>query len=116
MTAARQASDALTRRLIDLARQGIRPRCGDYETSHYWTSEHEAERKQAAQWCTGCPMFLPCGQPAEANQERWGVWGGRDRTVRPGKAAAAVWLYLLLASSAGVQLVWMIPLAHRPAC
>ena len=41
------ASDRLTRRLVDLARQGIRPRCGDGETSHYWTSECEAERQLA---------------------------------------------------------------------
>jgi hypothetical protein len=30
----RIASDKLTRRLVDLARQGKRPRCGDGETSH----------------------------------------------------------------------------------
>jgi hypothetical protein len=88
-TAARQASDQLTRRLIDLARQGIRPRCGDAETSHMWTSEYEEERKQAAQWCVGCPVFLQCGQAAEAHDERWGVWAGRDFTRRPGRKRAA---------------------------
>jgi hypothetical protein len=89
MTAARQASDQLTRRLIDLARQGIRPRCGDYETSHMWTSECEAERKQAALWCAGCPVWAECRNAAETHDERWGVWGGRDRTVRPGRKKAA---------------------------
>jgi hypothetical protein len=88
-TAARVASDALTRRLIDLARQGIRPRCGDAETSYMWTSEHEAERKQAAQWCAGCPVWVECRNAAEKHDERWGVWAGRDFTRRPGEKLAA---------------------------
>ena len=74
MTAARQASDQLTRRLVDLARQGIRPRCGDYETSDYWTSEHKAERKQAAQWCTGCPRGLNAATPPR-NMTKGGASG-----------------------------------------
>jgi hypothetical protein len=84
-------------------------------TGGLWLSELGAERREACTLCAGCPVFEACAAAATARGERFGVWAGRDRTVRPGKAAAAVWLYLLLASSAGVQLVWMTPLAHRPA-
>jgi hypothetical protein len=35
------ASEALTRALISAAARGVRPRCGDYETS-YWLSEMHA--------------------------------------------------------------------------
>ena len=89
MTAARQASDALTRRLVDLARQGVRPRCGDAETSHMWTSEYEQDRRQAAHWYTGCPAWIGCRNAAEANQERWAVWASKDYNVRAGKKLAA---------------------------
>jgi hypothetical protein len=83
MTAARQASDQLTRALINIARQGIRPRCGDYEVSHYWLSECEQERKQAARWCAGCVVFTECGEVGQ--HQRFGVWGGIDRTVKSGR-------------------------------
>lgn len=80
----RQASDRLTRRLIDLALRGVRPRCGDAETSHYWTSEHEGERKQAALWCTGCEVLAECFAAAKANRETWSVYGGVDFSRTPG--------------------------------
>src|SRR5215217_7252517 len=111
----REASDRLTQALITMASQGLRPNSSDHESHWRWLSEYPQERAQAALMCGGCPVLTECGDAAEANGERFGTWGDRDRTVRPGKAAAAVWLYLLLASSAGVQLVWMTPLAHRPA-
>jgi hypothetical protein len=38
-TRAAEANDALTRALINAAAKGLRPRCGDYETSHLWLSE-----------------------------------------------------------------------------
>jgi hypothetical protein len=78
------ASDRLTRRLINLAQLGIRPRCSE-PTHGYWTSEHEPERRLAAVWCRGCPVLVECGEAAVANDERWGVWAGVDRSVRPGK-------------------------------
>jgi hypothetical protein len=82
---ARQASDALTRRLLELASQGQRVHCSDPETHHYWTSEHPAERALAALACRGCPATAECLEAAQANDERHGVWGSVDLTVRPGK-------------------------------
>ena len=70
--------DRLTRALIELANIRQRPRCGDAETHHLWTSEYQAEREQAAGLCAGCPVLQCC---ADAGQgEKFGVWGGHDRT------------------------------------
>lgn len=75
----------LTRSLIQAASRGLRPHCSQPETHSYWTSEHEGERAHAALWCTGCPVWVECGEAAEANDERHGVWAGVDRSVRPGR-------------------------------
>jgi Transcription factor WhiB len=83
----RIASGKLTSRLIDLARQGIRPQCGNAETSHYWTSEDEQERQLAAAWCDGCIVWAECREAAEANRERWAVWASKDYSIRPGKGS-----------------------------
>lgn len=70
------AGEQLTRALLDLAARGQRPRCGDPETHHLWTSEDQADRDHAAQLCDGCPILTAC---AEAGQdETFGVWGGTD--------------------------------------
>jgi hypothetical protein len=82
---ARLASDRLTIALLNSAVRGERPHCSDVETHHYWTSEHPAERALAALACRGCPVGRQCGEAAEANDERWGVWNGVDRSVRPGR-------------------------------
>jgi hypothetical protein len=81
------ASDALTTALINLVPRGIRPRCSDPETHYMWLSEDEAERKQAARWCAGCPVLAECDTAARANRERFGVWGGVDLACAPGRTA-----------------------------
>jgi hypothetical protein len=82
-----QANQALTRALVVAATQGQRAPCSDLAIRDHWTSERETERRQAARWCIEwqCPVLTECGQAAEANDERWGVWGAVDRSVRPGK-------------------------------
>jgi hypothetical protein len=89
MTTARAASDRLTRALITAASQGLRPHCSDPGAEWLLLSEHEAERVEAAGLCRGCPVITEWGDAAEANQERWGVWGGVDRSVRPGRKKSA---------------------------
>jgi hypothetical protein len=81
----REASERLTRALITLASRGQRPHCSQPEVHHYWTSEREKERELAVRWCAGCLVLEPCGEAAETQQERWGVWGGAGRTPRPYK-------------------------------
>jgi hypothetical protein len=83
---ARAANDALTRRLLDLASRGQRPRCGDYETSHLWLSEDAGERQLAALMCAGCAVWTECGEVGR--YQSFGVFGGRDTTIRPGRAKA----------------------------
>jgi hypothetical protein len=89
MTAARQASDQLTRRLLTIAARGQRTHCSDPSLSELWLSESEPERAEAARLCIGCPVIAECREAAIANDERWGVWGGHDRTVRPGRPKKA---------------------------
>ena len=45
----------------------------------------------AAQRCTGCVVLDPCAAVAVEEDHRWGVWGSRDFSRRPGvkKQAAA---------------------------
>jgi hypothetical protein len=83
-----EATDRLTAALVVLAAKGRRPRCGDPITRDMWMSDFEAERARAAQWCTGCPVLAECRAAAEANAERFAVWGGRDWT-RPRREQAA---------------------------
>jgi hypothetical protein len=71
---------SLTRALVNLAARGGRPRCSDPDTHRYWTSEAQAERDLAASWCTGCPVLDHCAATATTAGERFGVWGGIDRT------------------------------------
>lgn len=63
------AAEQLTRALVELATQGRRPRCGE-------PGGHEL-------WCTGCPVLVECGAAADEHDERFGVFGGTDRTPSP---------------------------------
>jgi hypothetical protein len=83
--AAAHANEALTRALVTIAAQGQRTNCSAPETHHYWTSDHPTERALAVLACRGCPVGRECGEAAEANDERHGVWNGIDRTVHPGR-------------------------------
>jgi hypothetical protein len=89
MTTARDASERLLRALLTIASQEQRTHCSDPGLSELWLSDHEGERAEAARLCIGCPVITECGAAAIANDERWGVWGGHDRTVRPGRPKKA---------------------------
>jgi Transcription factor WhiB len=84
MTAAR--TDQLTMALINAASQGLRPHCSDPTTHRLWLSEHESERQVAVMLCRHCPVLTVCRDTAEQRDERFGVWGGRDFSRRPGRA------------------------------
>jgi hypothetical protein len=77
----REAHDRLTRALITIAARGLRTHCSDVELHHLWLSESQQERAVAARLCSGCPVFTPCGEVGQ--YERFGVFGGVDRTPRP---------------------------------
>jgi hypothetical protein len=77
---AAEAGERLTRALITAAARGIRPRCGDYETSYLWLSELEHERQQAARLCADCVVIAECDEVGK--HQRFGTWAGIDRSRR----------------------------------
>jgi Transcription factor WhiB len=83
------ATMALTRALITMAQRNERPRCSDPVDHERWTSEDAADREIAAACCIGCPVISECREAAIANDERWGVWGAKDLSRRPGRKKAA---------------------------
>ncbi len=74
------AAERLTRRLVTLAAQGRRPRCGEAGSHGLWLSDDADDRAQAASWCTGCPVMDECAAAADEHGERFGVFRGTDRT------------------------------------
>jgi hypothetical protein len=56
-----------------------------------WFPRSLDERREACRRCRLCPIVRACGEAAEANQERHGVWGGKDFTKgdRPRRKGAA---------------------------
>lgn len=58
---------------------------------HPFTSDHPAERREAAIACvSACPALSACRRFAEAQGETWHVWAGEDRTsTTRGRNAAA---------------------------
>jgi hypothetical protein len=88
-TRGRAESDALTHALINLAARGLRTHCSDPGTSDLWLSDHPGERREAVKLCRGCPVLLECRTAADARDERWHVWGGRDYTRKPRAQQAA---------------------------
>ena len=79
MTAAEQLSLALA----ELATQGRRPRCGEPGGHEMWLSDDATDRAQAASWCAGCAVLTECGAAADEHDEKFGVFGGVDRTPAP---------------------------------
>jgi hypothetical protein len=84
-TRAARASGKLTVALLTIASQGLRTNCSEPETHHYWLSDFPTERALAVRACHGCPVLQPCLEAAQLNDERFGVWGGVDRS-RPARA------------------------------
>ena len=81
--AAAQASDRLTKALINIAAQGLRTHCAG--PGDLWISDYAGERQLAIKPCQGCPILDVCGEVASARREPLGVWGGFDRTRSPGQ-------------------------------
>lgn len=71
------ARRTLSERLQRLAALDVWPNCHGSDAP---MSDDADERAEAARWCPGCPVFDECG--AVAPFERFGIWGGHDRTPR----------------------------------
>ena len=74
------ATHALNRGLDALAKQRRHPPCAIPEIFHYWVSDSESDRAIAIRGCHRCPLLDACDAAATERQERFGVWGGVDRT------------------------------------
>jgi hypothetical protein len=81
---AREASDRLTRALLDLAAAGLRTHCSDPRHTTSGCPSARANGAAAVMLCDHCPVLQACQDTAVQRDERWGVWGGVDFT-RPRK-------------------------------
>ncbi|MGV8972220.1 MAG: WhiB family transcriptional regulator [Rhodoglobus sp.] len=70
----------LQRAIIALARDDRKTPCADRQ--NLFMASDRKTRLEAEVWCTGCPVIGPCGDEADANGEKFGTWGGKDRTPR----------------------------------
>ncbi len=84
------AAEALSIALLELAEQARATPCQGRRRDR-WTSESAEDRAWAATVCVtlACPVLEECGAAADEQDERFGVWGGRDRTAATRKAASA---------------------------
>ena len=77
---------ALTLALVDLAKHGQRPPCGEADCREWFTSDDPDERKRAAILCRICPLTRECLREGLETRATAGVWGGHDlERVRPSK-------------------------------
>ena len=71
------AHEQLALALADAIAQGHEIPCG---TSDGWLSDDADQRAEAAQACRHCPVIDLCADAGASTSERFGVWGGIDRT------------------------------------
>jgi hypothetical protein len=77
------ASDALTQALVRAAARGVRPRCADGEVAWMFLDESPQTRAIASTYCSDCIIWQECNEVGQ--HQRFGVWGGVDRTRSPGR-------------------------------
>jgi len=82
------ATAKLNTALITMASHGSRPRCADPVDHALWTSEDPAERAVPPPGASAAGCSPSTTKQREARKEKWGIWGGRDRSNRPGRKAA----------------------------
>ena len=75
--------DNLTVALINLTARGGRTICSDSAVKDFFLSDDADERSLATRLCGLCPVQAECFAAALANQERFGVFGGRDFSKSP---------------------------------
>jgi hypothetical protein len=60
--------------------------CASYGQPDLWFAKYADDRRQAIALCHACPMLQRCDQWATETPETWGVWGGRLRGDKKGRA------------------------------
>ena len=75
------AQESLTAALTGLLNNGDAPPCrANKATLNRWTSDDPDERQWAVWRCAPCTILDACHAAADETPERFGVWGGIDRT------------------------------------
>jgi len=84
------AHEVLSIALLDLADQGRATPCQSRRRDR-WTSDDATDREWAASVCLtlACEVLKECGAAADEQDERFNVWGGRDRTTATTRRRAA---------------------------
>lgn len=68
--------DPLTRAIVELVDRKQRPPCAS--KPDLWFAVNVNDRRAARHRCAPCPLLHLCWEAGQG--ERWGVWGGIDRT------------------------------------
>ncbi len=79
------AVDRMNRALADLE-QTLTPCRRNPER---WLSEDDAEKADAAAMCMSCPVLAECSDLAGELKPTFGVWAGRDMSLKPRRRRAA---------------------------
>lgn len=74
----KRAESALTAAIWELQDSGRDVPCSGMWDS--FQSEYTEVRAMAVPLCRRCPVLAECRAAAVANHEKFGVWGGKDRT------------------------------------
>lgn len=56
--------------------------CRQVDNGDLWFGEAGENQNEAIRVCRMCPVQQPCLEYAIANQEKWGVWGGKSVRAR----------------------------------
>lgn len=59
-----------------------RAACGNLAEAEVFLAAR-ASRRRAIAICRQCPVIVECGEHADANDQRFGIWGGVDRSRGP---------------------------------
>jgi len=78
------AAEVLGQALLEVADQGRATPCQGRRRDR-WTSDDAADRAWAASVCVtlACPVLEECAAAADEHDEKFGVFGGTDRTPPP---------------------------------
>jgi hypothetical protein len=85
LTRGREETYRFSQAVLEASASGTPPHC--FDAGDLWVSESVEDRRRAEQLCHGCPVLKYCHTAAAARKERFGVWGGIDRSPHGKKGA-----------------------------
>ncbi len=79
--------DHLGRAIVGALDRGEHIPCIRLDGWELWTSDDPDDRAEAAEACQGCPVLEVCLEAGGRQVD--GVWGGVDKTPKPGRPRKA---------------------------